>query len=86
MDATKVAPKVATLGQQENIPLLEKGREIYLNRCTKCHNAVRISRYSRERWQVILPEMIEDSRLTLSQEEAVRVYIEAVLASVQSNK
>ena len=84
MDVTKVAPKVDTLGLQQNIALLEQGRDIYINRCTKCHNAVRITRYPMKQWQdKILPEMILESRLSPAQSKAVTAYVQAVLLSNQ---
>ena len=84
MDVTKVAPKVDTLGLQQNIALLEQGRDIYINRCTKCHNAVRITRYPIKQWQdKILPEMILESRLSPAQSKAVTAYVRAVLLSNQ---
>ena len=84
MDVTKVAPKVDTLGLQQNIALLEQGRDIYINRCTKCHNAVRITRYPMKQWQdKILPEMILESRLSPAQSKAVTAYVLAVLLSNQ---
>jgi hypothetical protein len=84
MDVTKVAPKVDTLGLQPNIALLEQGRDIYINRCTKCHNAVRITRYPMNQWEdKILPEMILESRLSPAQSKAVTAYVRAVLLSNQ---
>ena len=84
MDVTKVAPKVDTLGLLQNIALLEQGRDIYINRCTKCHNAVRITRYPMKQWQdKILPEMILESRLSPAQSKAVTAYVRAVLLSNQ---
>ena len=81
MDATKIAPKVADLGMGLNVEMLESGRYIYLNRCTKCHNAVRITRYSLQEWQdEILPDMSRESKLSVAQEKAVTAYIEAVIA------
>lgn len=83
MDATKVAPRVDTLGLQENIPLLEQGRDVYINRCTKCHNAIRITRYPLDKWiDEILPDMVEESRLTSHQTRAVTAYVRAVLRTV----
>jgi len=82
MDVTKVAPKVNTLGLQQNVALLELGRDIYINRCTKCHNAVRITRYSLDQWlSEILPEMNEKSKLTIEQDDAVTAYVKAVILS-----
>ena len=84
MDVKKVAPKVDTLGLLQNIALLEQGRDIYINRCTKCHNAVRITRYPMKQWQdKILPEMILESRLSPAQSKAVTAYVLAVLLSNQ---
>ena len=84
MDVTKVAPKVDTLGLQQNIELLEHGRDIYINQCTKCHNAVRITRYPMKEWEdKILPEMILESRLAPAQSQAVTAYVRAVLLSNQ---
>ena len=82
MDATKVAPTIADLGVRTNLAVLEDGRELYLTRCTKCHNAVRITRYTILQWKDdILPEMFRQSRLQAAQEKAVTAYIEAVLSS-----
>lgn len=85
MDAAKVAPSVDSLHLKSNIPMLEEGREIYLSNCTKCHNAVRITRYPLLQWrQEILPEMVLESRLNSHQVDAVTAYVEAVLASVHN--
>ena len=84
MDATKIAPKVADLGIGLNVEMLESGRYIYLNRCTKCHNAVRITRYSLHEWQDdILPDMSRESKLNVEQKKALTAYIEAVLAHAE---
>ena len=81
MDATKIAPKITDLGKELNVEMLESGRNIYLNRCTKCHNAVRITRYSLQEWQEdILPDMSRQSKLSIAQEKAVTAYIRAVIA------
>jgi len=82
MDVTKVAPKVNTLGLHQNIAMLELGRDVYINRCTKCHNAVRITRYSQKQWDnEIMEEMIFKSKLSQEQSVAVTAYVRAVLES-----
>ena len=82
MDATKVAPNVAGLGVTTNLAMLEDGREIYLTRCAKCHNAIRITRHTILQWKNdILPEMFRQTKLQAAQKEAVTAYIEAVLSS-----
>lgn len=81
MDATKIAPAVVDLGSNLNIDMLQRGRNLYLNRCTKCHNAYQISRYPLQEWREdILPEMAEESMLSVEEESALTAYIEAVMA------
>ena len=81
MDATKIAPAVIDLGAGLDVEMLETGREIFLTRCTKCHNAVRITRYPLQYWQEeVLPEMSRESKLSLKQEDALTAYVEAVIA------
>ena len=57
---------------------LEHGRLIYTTRCTACHNAERVARYSRSRWAGILPRMVEEARLNDAQARAVTVYVMAL--------
>lgn len=84
MDATKIAPKISDLGIGLDVELLETGRHIYLNRCTKCHNAIRVTRYSLQEWKNdILPDMSRESKLSVAQEKAVTAYIEAVIANAE---
>ena len=81
MDATKIAPAVVDLGPNLNVDMLQMGRGLYLNRCTKCHNALRITRYPLQEWREdILPEMAEESMLSVEEETALTAYIEAVIA------
>ncbi len=79
MNGLKVAPKVQELGVTTDIALLEEGRKIYVHNCTKCHNALRITRYTEQQWGEILPEMILESNLSVQQSQNVTAYIQAVL-------
>ena len=81
MDGLKVAPTVQELGVTTDIALLEKGRKIYVHSCTKCHNALRITRFTQEEWDGILPDMILESGLSSAQGMHVDAYIKAVLRS-----
>jgi hypothetical protein len=81
MDTTKVAPKVQDLAFRDNVAHLEYGRELYVTRCTKCHNALRITRYTKGDWEDILPEMTFKSKFSEEQKQAVTAYIHAVLLS-----
>ena len=81
METTKVAPSVLSLGVTDNLEQLEHGRDLYVTRCTKCHNALRITRYSKSQWEETLPEMTFKSKFTPQQIQAVTAYIETVLLS-----
>ena len=81
MDTTKVAPTVHDLALTENVAQLEYGRELYVTRCTKCHNALRVTRYTKGEWDGILPEMTIESKFSEEQKQAVTAYIHAVLLS-----
>jgi hypothetical protein len=81
VDTVKVAPSILELGVLTDIPRLELGRELYVSRCTKCHNALRITRYSKAQWVEILPDMTYRSKFTIAQTEAVTAYIQSVLHS-----
>lgn len=81
----QAAPPVALLNPalvQKQSANLALGRDIYVTRCAKCHSVEPVTNYSREKWeQEIIPEMAEETNLTLSETEAVRAYVLAVLAS-----
>lgn len=81
----KAAPPVAMLATSvvsKNTAQLSSGRDIYVTRCIKCHSVEPVAKYSRVRWeQDILPEMAEETKLTVAESEAVKAYVLAVLAS-----
>ena len=52
---------------------------VYLQDCSQCHVPEPILAYSIEEWGRILPEMIEETVLTASQEADLRLYVESVL-------
>ena len=84
METGKVAPFVQDLTVTTNTSLLEQGRNLYVTRCSKCHNALRITRYSKPQWLETLPIMTKKSKFTLEQTQAVTTYIQAVLDTAAS--
>ncbi len=66
MDSISVAPKIAELGTVSNAMQLERGRAVYITSCSRCHNAIRITR-------------IAKSKLNSSDSMAVTEYIRVVL-------
>lgn len=79
IDVTKVAPEVSNLLVKGDVSRLEYGRELYITNCTRCHNALRITRYTETQWAEILPDMFDKTKLSANQTHAVTSYIHAVL-------
>ena len=60
---------------------LNLGRQLYITRCTKCHSPEPILKYSASKWEEIVADMAEETKLTARETAAVRDYVMAVLAS-----
>jgi hypothetical protein len=78
----KAAPPVETLGVHPsgaNRLQLEQGRTLYVTKCAKCHSPEPVKRYLATRWNDILNEMIEETKLDPPESAAVRAYVFAVL-------
>ena len=81
IETVKVAPTIQELGVNANQLQLEFGRTLYLTRCAKCHNALRITRFTESQWSEIMPDMTFKSKFIPEQSEAVTAYVHAVLRS-----
>jgi mono/diheme cytochrome c family protein len=76
----QAAPPVAQL--RSPTPACERGRELYLTKCTKCHSPEPIREHSLTDWSSdILPTMVRKSKLGPSDGAAVEAYVRAVLAT-----
>lgn len=53
-----------------------KGAEIYSSKCTQCHGAKIIDNYSKERWDQVLPNMINKAKLDENDAAKVTAYVE----------
>jgi len=78
------APKVDELvamsaaGQEESVPALERGRSLYLNRCTHCHRLYDITRLERIGFRTALERMEKKAELSDNELESILGYLEAV--------
>src|SRR5687768_9621980 len=74
MSLEEMAPPVAALGGGggQSPESLSRGRHTYLTACAKCHTVEPIGRYSLDKWEEILPEMSEESKLTAAEESDLR--------------
>ena len=57
---------------------LERGRRVYLTRCTRCHSPEPVVAYSVTRWQKIISDMSLRSRLIPLEETDLRAYVTSV--------
>ena len=78
----KAAPPVETFTRQlsgAKRAQLQQGRTIYITKCAKCHSPEPVHRYSPTRWEGILAEMIEETKLGEPDAKAVSAYVFAAL-------
>ncbi len=54
---------------------LERGREIYMSDCTRCHSIEPIDRYSADRWRDIISRMSLEAKLDDRQTAALQAYV-----------
>lgn len=67
-DAKKSAPAVPTGEAAEGLALYETN-------CVKCHELPVIGRYSKEKWQKIVPAMAKEAQLDAVQESKIAAYV-----------
>lgn len=71
-----VAPSVGRIPNAgRNAAAMEHGREIYMGKCTSCHSAQTISKYSAAEWPKIVDDMGERAKLGPAEEHAVLEYV-----------
>jgi mono/diheme cytochrome c family protein len=70
---------VTWAGQSQDMASLQRGRQIYITQCARCHVVEPVRYYSKEKWAVILPKMVLEAKLTGPEGADVREYIHAVL-------
>ena len=89
--APPVGPAFLRTGTKNGVTLsiLERGREVYLADCTRCHSVEPISRYSKTHWHTIIERMGPLSKLDESGTAALQAYVLAahtVLAIETANE
>lgn len=90
----QMAPPVTTAFTRQptdgvTLAVLEQGRSLYLQDCTRCHSVEPIVRYSKERWAHIIERMAPQSKLDKTRTAALQAYVFAahdVLANGVGNE
>ena len=52
-----------------------EGNSLYQAHCGKCHELPVVSKYSKEKWQKIIPPMCKESKLDAMQETKISAYV-----------
>jgi len=62
-----------------NVPLekLQKGRELYCNSCSNCHNLIEPARYKKEIWEKAMLVMQKKAKINNNEKDLILLYLEA---------
>ena len=81
MSLEEMAPPVdevfIALAGQRDIAALERGREVYFNRCIGCHSIEPIGDYTVDEWRIIMAEMAPEAKLNETQTADLMSYLSA---------
>lgn len=55
---------------------LSLGRELYINKCSNCHNLYLPSSYTKEEWKKIIDDMQKRSKIDDKQKESIYTYVQ----------
>ncbi len=78
--APPVTPAMLATTRGASADALNRGRDLYGGRCTNCHSADPIHKYSLSRWREITEEMAPKAKLRPDEKAALLAYIEAAHA------
>ena len=82
--ATVVIPHPTALHAERSgvaLETLEHGRGLFVSHCGSCHLAPEPRSRNAEQWALLLPEMLEDSRLDPQQATEVLAFLQALAAN-----
>ena len=73
----QLAPPVDRIAvDPTNVAQYQRGREIYVGRCAKCHAVKPVNAYAAEDWASrIMPKMAKKAKLTPEEKETVLAYV-----------
>jgi len=75
------SPKTAEVAEVKKVETaiptgdVADGNALYQAHCGKCHELPVVSRYSKEKWQKIVPSMCKEAHLDATQESKISAYV-----------
>lgn len=71
----KTTEVIEEKGDEYPTAQIGEGQGLYVSNCAKCHDLPVIKKYSKERWQQILPKMVVKAKLTDEEADKVQAYV-----------
>lgn len=81
--APPVTPALVAASGGKSAAILAMGREIFAGRCTTCHSANPVGKFSVAKWREIVRDMSHRAKLDASQEAALLAYLSAAHDTAQ---
>lgn len=81
--APPVTPALVVASGGKSAAILAMGREIFAGRCTTCHSADPVGKFSVAKWREIVRDMSHRAKLDASQEAALLAYLSAAHDTAQ---
>lgn len=74
---TQVVEEVVETEETTEMPTtaIGEGKVVLLTKCAKCHEAPEVDKYSKEKWDKILPAMIKKANLSEVEANNVSAYV-----------
>lgn len=80
--APPVTPALVAASRGASAETLNAGRRIFAGKCTACHTADPVGKYTPAEWRGIVSDMAHRTKLDPAQQSALVAYIEAARASL----
>ena len=75
---TLYTPTQLNAATAEEVALLAKGRQLYIDRCNECHSLSSPKRYNATEWKGVLDHMAPKAKLTSDEYSQVYKYLTSV--------
>ena len=82
--APPVTPALVAAAHGASAETLTTGRRIFAGKCTACHTADPVGKYTATEWRGIVSDMAARTKLDAAQQSALLAYIEAARGTRQA--
>ena len=68
-------PSEANVAKNTDIASLQKGRELYINKCASCHTLYAPEKFNKTEWNKWVDKMAPKAKLTQEEKVLVKAYV-----------